>query len=148
MLIWTLIFLTFFLSFFHPSLLYILTRMWVLPTPSESLNMLFQRFLHGKAKKGKKIEAKFCKKCFKDFFNQLLVEGFIPRKKTHYFQLLEGELTYLNNPTICDEPTTFLGWRFDTLCLPQFFALSSLFCTKNVGKEYFDQCLECAAPKC
>ena len=36
------------------------------------------------------------------------------------------------------------------LNFPQFsnFFLFSAFCMKNVKQVYFDQCLECAAPKC
>ena len=48
-------------------LLYVLTRVWVLRTPKAAQNMLFQHFLHQKAKKqrkSKKFSAKFNKNDF------------------------------------------------------------------------------------
>ena len=106
-----------------------------------------QRFCAKKPKKSKKFAAKFCKKHIFKFAPERWPTVLFPKKWAFFLKN-----TFLHhfwgNKTVDQHSGANLNKHVFCNFLLQISCFFLLFNTKNAENDYFDQRLECAAPKC
>ena len=114
--------------------LYISTSVWVLCAPDAGRNSHFQRFFMQKSLKSKHFETKILKLLVIYNFSQ--VKTCFLRKKQIFWGIKQSTSVLVQIKKKC----------FSKILL-QISCFFQLFAEKNAENDYFDQRLECAAPK-